>query len=70
MANQAYPEYLSDDVCTGDLFRFRKGCLSVLHGPGIGVELDRKKLVKYARVYRQEGEFFPYAPHESPKKKG
>ncbi len=70
MANQAYPEYLSDDVCKGELFRFRKGCLSILHGPGIGVELDRAKLERYARVHQQQGEFLAYAPHESRKKKG
>ncbi len=69
MANQAYPEYLSGDVCKGDLFRFRKGCLSILHGPGIGVELDRRKLEKYARVYQQEGEFFAYASHDRPGKR-
>ncbi|MFI5339051.1 MAG: mandelate racemase/muconate lactonizing enzyme family protein [Candidatus Methylomirabilales bacterium] len=69
MANQAYPEYLSDDVCKGDLFRFRNGRLSILHGPGIGVELDHKKLEKYARVYQKEGEFSAYAPLETPKKK-
>ena len=69
MANQAYPEYLSDDVCQGDLFRFRRGRLSILHGPGIGVELDRRKLEKYARVYQTEGEFSPFAPLEGPKRK-
>jgi L-alanine-DL-glutamate epimerase-like enolase superfamily enzyme len=69
MANQAYPEYLSDDVCKGDLFRFRNGRLSIVHGPGIGVELDRKRLEKYARVYEREGEFSAYAPLEAPKKK-
>ncbi|HXZ44453.1 MAG TPA: mandelate racemase/muconate lactonizing enzyme family protein [archaeon] len=69
MANQAYPEYLSGDVCKGDLFHFCKGCLSIPHGPGIGVELDRRKLEKYARVYQQEGEFFAYAPHEGQKKR-
>jgi L-alanine-DL-glutamate epimerase-like enolase superfamily enzyme len=69
MANQAYPEYLSDDVCKGDLFRFKRGRLSILHGPGIGVELDRRKLEKYARVYRTEGEFSPFAPLEGPKQK-
>ncbi len=68
MANQAYPEYLSDDVCKGDLFHFRNGCLSVPHGPGIGVELERKKLERYARVYQEEGEFSAYAPHEGPKR--
>jgi L-alanine-DL-glutamate epimerase-like enolase superfamily enzyme len=65
MANQAYPEYLSDDVCAGDLFRFRKGCLSVLHRPGFGVELDRKTLEKSVRVYQERGEFSPYAPPEA-----
>jgi L-Ala-D/L-Glu epimerase len=69
MANQAYPEYLSDDVCQGDLFRFRRGRLSILHGPGIGVELDRRKLEKYARLYQTAGEFSPFAPLEEPKQK-
>jgi L-alanine-DL-glutamate epimerase-like enolase superfamily enzyme len=64
MANQAYPEYLSDDVCRGDLFRFKRGRLSILHGPGIGVELDREKLQKYARLYETQGEFSPFAPLE------
>jgi L-alanine-DL-glutamate epimerase-like enolase superfamily enzyme len=69
MANQAYPEFLSDDVCKGELFRFRRGRLSILHGPGIGVELDRRKLEKYARVYQTQGEFSPFAPLEEPKRK-
>lgn len=48
MGNQAHPEHLSDDVCKGDLFQFKRGYPSVLHGPGIGVELDQRKLEKYA----------------------
>lgn len=43
-----------DDVITRP-FVYEKGCMRVPDGPGLGVELDRDKLAKYHRLYREQG---------------
>jgi glucarate dehydratase len=45
----------ADDVIT-EPFRFRNGGLKVPDGPGLGVELDREKVEKYHRRYREQGD--------------
>jgi glucarate dehydratase len=44
-----------DDIIT-EPFRYKQGGFEVPSGPGLGVELDRDKLAKYARLYQQQGE--------------
>ena len=59
-----------DDIITRP-FAYKGGCFDVPKGPGLGVELDREKLEKYARLHEQEGdagEFLdPYRPDWVPK---
>jgi glucarate dehydratase len=43
-----------DDVITTP-FKYRDACFEVPQGPGLGVELDRDKLEKYHRLYRELG---------------
>ena len=43
------------------------GCIAVPKGPGLGVELDREKLAKYADLYRKLGNY-PY--DRDPKRPG
>jgi glucarate dehydratase len=58
-----------DDVITRP-FVYDKGCMKVPDGPGLGVELDRDKVEKYHRLYRQDGavnEFYdPRRPDWTP----
>ncbi len=58
-ANQAYGALLSDDVVKdfgGPAENYRNGCLDVPSGPGLGVELDRDRVERYAELYRTEGD--------------
>jgi len=50
-ANQTAYTFLADDVIRGGMMRFDRGHLSVPERPGIGVELDAKKVRKYAAFY-------------------
>src|SRR5262245_57450953 len=43
-----------DDVITTP-FKYRNACFEVPQGPGLGVELDRDKVEKYHRLYRELG---------------
>ncbi len=44
-----------DDVIT-EPFAYEQGHFQVPKGPGLGVEIDREKLAKYSRYYREKGE--------------
>lgn len=60
-ANQAYGAFLADDIIAGvDALPYRDGRLTVPDGPGIGVELDRDKLDRYARIYAERGAEFSF----------
>jgi L-alanine-DL-glutamate epimerase-like enolase superfamily enzyme len=58
--NQALYMYLESDVILGDGFVFEGGALKVPEGPGLGVELDRKKVEKYEAMYKQVGTLTAY----------
>src|SRR2546429_678906 len=60
-ANQSYYAFLTDDVIEGGIPRFSKGCLRLTEGPGLGVNLDRQRVAKYADYFKQHGEFPAYA---------
>jgi L-alanine-DL-glutamate epimerase-like enolase superfamily enzyme len=53
-ANQTTYAFLSDDVLRGGMFQFDRGYLPVPQRPGLGVELDKAKVKKYAELYRNE----------------
>lgn len=60
-ASQAYGSLLADDVVAGvDVLPYRDGHLAVPEGPGLGIELDRDKVERYARLYREEGAGFAF----------
>jgi len=45
----------TDDIITQP-FQYSRGGFKVPNGPGLGVEIDREKLAKYARLYQEKGE--------------
>ncbi|KAA5835994.1 mandelate racemase/muconate lactonizing enzyme family protein [Saccharopolyspora hirsuta] len=61
LANQSYRALLSDDVLEGGPLPYRNGRLRVPDAPGIGVELDRDRLARYAELYQVAGEEFEAA---------
>lgn len=57
-ANQAYGALLTDDIVKdfgGPIENYRNGHLDVPSGPGLGVELDRERVARYAELYRTKG---------------
>lgn len=55
----AHYHHLRDDVIVGGPMRYSDGAIDVPTGPGLGVELDRDRLEKYAEAYRRLGPY-PY----------
>ncbi len=58
-AADAHYHHLQDDVIEGGLMRYEDGAIRVPQGPGLGVELDRDKVERYAEYYREVGGY-PY----------
>jgi glucarate dehydratase len=54
-AADAHYHHLTDDVIVGGPMRYVGGEIEVPKGPGLGVELDRDKLARYAEYYREVG---------------
>jgi len=46
--------YLTDDVITGGLLKFKEGKVHIPDGPGLGVTLDKEKLAYCAEYYQKE----------------
>ncbi|MGH9398650.1 MAG: mandelate racemase/muconate lactonizing enzyme family protein [Terriglobia bacterium] len=63
-AHQTHFGILTDDIIEGGLEEFTNGCLTLPEDPGIGVELDRNRLKKYAKYYQENGEFPGYGTGE------
>ncbi len=60
-ANQSYAAFLADDIIEGTgALPYEEGELTVPDAPGIGVELDRDKVGRYAELYREEGQNFAF----------
>jgi len=57
--NQTYNHMLSDDVVV-QLPKFEQGRLKLPEAPGIGIELDRDKVKKYANLYEKKGYYSAY----------
>jgi len=47
--------YYVDDIIT-EPFEYEDGCMTVPRGPGLGVELDEKKVDKYTKFLKEMGE--------------
>lgn len=60
LAHQTHAQLLVDDVLAGGVPTLVDGGLALPDGPGIGAELDRERVERYAEVYRCEGAFSPY----------
>jgi glucarate dehydratase len=54
-AADAHYHHLLDDIIVGGKMTYEDGAISVPTGPGLGVELDREKLARYAELYREIG---------------
>jgi glucarate dehydratase len=54
-APDSHYHHQTDDIITQP-FQYSRGCFKVPDGPGLGVEIDREKLAKYARLYQEKGE--------------
>jgi L-alanine-DL-glutamate epimerase-like enolase superfamily enzyme len=54
LAIQGHPDFLGDDYVTQPL-DYTGGTLEVSEGPGLGLEVDRDKLARYAAKFAEEG---------------
>jgi glucarate dehydratase len=54
-AADAHYHHLTDDVITGGKLTYRNGKIAVPKGPGLGVEIDRDKVRRYAEHFREVG---------------
>jgi len=57
-AGDAHYHYLMDDIIRGGLMKYEDGCIRVPDGPGLGVELDEEKMLKYERYYEEKGDYY------------
>ncbi|MGA7304240.1 MAG: enolase C-terminal domain-like protein [Rhodothermales bacterium] len=58
-AADAHYHHLLDDIIVGGKMKYVNGAISVPKGPGLGIEIDRDRLAKYAELYRELGGY-PY----------
>lgn len=58
-AADAHYHHLTDDIIAGGKWPITNGKMRLPDGPGLGVELDRDKLERYAALYRELGGY-PY----------
>ncbi|MBA3432601.1 MAG: mandelate racemase/muconate lactonizing enzyme family protein [Actinobacteria bacterium] len=63
LAHQTHAQLLADDIVTGGVPALPDGSLALPDGPGIGIELDRDRVERYADLFCREGAFSAYEPH-------
>lgn len=56
-AADAHYHHLKDDIIQGGLMRYKGGSIAVPTGPGLGVQLDRDKVLEYADLYKRLGNY-------------
>jgi glucarate dehydratase len=54
-AADAHYHHLTDDLIVGGPLHYVDGAIALPTGPGLGVELDRDKLARYAEYYKEVG---------------
>jgi glucarate dehydratase len=54
-AADAHYHHLADDIIVGGKLTYRDGAIDVPRGPGLGVNLDRERLGRYAELYKSLG---------------
>ena len=57
LANQCMYDWYADDYIEGGPMQFEGAFLRVPEGPGLGVALDRDKMIKYHETYHELGMF-------------
>ncbi|RAP74066.1 enolase C-terminal domain-like protein [Paenibacillus montanisoli] len=74
-AADAHYHHLVDDIIVGGKMTYENGAIQVPEGPGLGIDIDRDKLARYAELYRELGgypydrdpsrpEWFPLVPND------
>jgi glucarate dehydratase len=58
-AADAHYHHLTDDIIEGGMMRYENGAIRVPTGPGLGVKLNREKLLQYSDLYKRLGSY-PY----------
>ena len=53
VASDTHYPWLTEDVISGDGFRFEGGALAIPPGPGLGVELDEDRVAKYHEAFQR-----------------
>lgn len=64
-AADAHYHHLQDDIIVGGKMKYVDGKIALPSATGLGVELDREKMQKYAELFRREG---GYAYDRDPKR--
>ncbi|MGZ5247822.1 MAG: enolase C-terminal domain-like protein [Flavitalea sp.] len=54
-AADAHYHHLTDDIITGGKMKYENGMIAVPEGPGLGVTLDRDKLLRYSEYFKETG---------------
>jgi glucarate dehydratase len=54
-AADAHYHHLTDDIIEGGLMKYESGAIRVPNGPGLGVKLDRDKVLEYSDLYKRLG---------------
>jgi glucarate dehydratase len=74
-AADAHYHHLVDDIIVGGKMEYKDGKITVPNKPGLGIELDRDKVEKYAELYKEIGgykydrdpgrpDWYPLVPNE------
>ena len=66
-AADAHYHHLTDDIIEGGLMKYENGAIRVPDGPGLGVKLDRDKVLEYSELYKRLG---GYAYDQDPSRPG
>ena len=48
---------LPEDIIVDGLIKFKNGFINVPDRPGLGIELDRDRVMKFARAYEKNGQY-------------
>lgn len=54
-AADAHYHHLTDDIIEGGKMQYKDGCIDVPEGPGLGVTLNRDKLLQYNENFKETG---------------
>ena len=55
--NQVMHNLLTEDIVIDGLLKFNEGEILVPERPGLGIELDRDRIEKFAHAYKKHGQY-------------